>query len=135
MASEPETVALVPNPDYKPDGLKTYGYLLGKYGFNPTKPGPYTTVVRAQAQQLHAQLQVELVAPSAKSGKSSSGRVLRYKDKHGRLGEVPAQNVQNNLLYLCPVTIGTPGKVFNLDFDTGSADLWVCPPTDHLRTH
>ena len=40
-------------------------------------------------------------------------------------GDVPAEDSQNDSEYLCPVTIGTPGEVFTLDFDTGSADLWV----------
>lgn len=43
----------------------------------------------------------------------------------GPASEVPAEDVQNDLEYVVPVTIGTPGVTLNLDFDTGSSDLWV----------
>ena len=41
------------------------------------------------------------------------------------VGDVPAEDSQNDSEYLCQVEIGTPPKTFTLDFDTGSADLWV----------
>jgi len=42
--------------------------------------------------------------------------------------EVTAEAIQNDLEFVVPVTIGTPGVTVHLDFDTGSADLWVWGP-------
>ncbi|KAI9849097.1 MAG: hypothetical protein M1837_005327 [Sclerophora amabilis] len=42
-----------------------------------------------------------------------------------RSGEVGAEDQQNDAEYLAEVCIGTPAQKFNLDFDTGSADLWI----------
>jgi hypothetical protein len=41
-------------------------------------------------------------------------------------GTVPAEDIQNDSLYLCEVGIGSPEQKLYLDFDTGSSDLWVC---------
>ena len=50
-------------------------------------------------------------------------------DQDNEIGEVPTENFQNDSFYLCPVTVGTgSGAVTcNLDFDTGSSDLWGTP--------
>jgi hypothetical protein len=42
------------------------------------------------------------------------------------VGMLPTDDIQNDSMYLCPVTIGVAPNAItvNLDFDTGSSDLW-----------
>lgn len=118
MASDPDSIGIVTNPDYKPDGLAAYLSSLVKYQFTPTKPGPYSTTTKF----------IKLKKPSASGfvGEPIVVKEVVFKDRFGRIGKVPATSMAKDLQYLCPVTIGTPGKVYNLNFDTGSSDLWVC---------
>ena len=65
---------------------------------------------------MHHALKKKKHHPAGTSAATSSG---------DEVGDVPAEDSQNDSEYLCQVPIGTPAKTFTLDFDTGSADLWV----------
>ncbi|KAF2211713.1 hypothetical protein CERZMDRAFT_26463, partial [Cercospora zeae-maydis SCOH1-5] len=52
-------------------------------------------------------------------------RMVKKPDSTGKTGHLDAENVQNDSEYLAPVSIGTPAQGLNLNFDTGSSDLWV----------
>ncbi len=119
MASNLTRINRLPNPNYERSGPKSYVYLLNKYKFSPTKPGPY--LLRGKVQQ-----KGKYGIKNPVGGKAHVQRILQKKStKDAQPGDVPADDQQNDSMYLCPVTIGTPGQTFNLDFDTGSADLWV----------
>ncbi|KAF9923741.1 hypothetical protein FBU30_006201 [Linnemannia zychae] len=40
-------------------------------------------------------------------------------------GYIPVKSISFDAEYFGPVTFGSPGQVFNMNFDTGSADTWI----------
>ncbi|KAL8940334.1 MAG: hypothetical protein Q9211_002328 [Gyalolechia sp. 1 TL-2023] len=119
MAQNLTRITRVPNPKYQRSGPKSYVSLLCKYKFSPTKPGPYLLGGKVQQKGKHGIARLF-------GGRAHVQRVLQKRsDPDAQPGDVPAEDQQNDSEYLCPVTIGTPGQTFNLDFDTGSADLWI----------
>lgn len=86
-------VRVVRNPNYQRHGTKSYVYLLNRFGFEPTMPGPYRHVMRTHQHGLAAVKQALGVG-----GRTRQDRVLVRHTGGGdsNHGEVTADDQQND---------------------------------------
>lgn len=118
-------IKVIPNRDYQLSGPKSYVYLLQKWGFQPTLPGPYVHVDKVVRQGLGFGFFKKII------GKNRADSALVKKEgpeeatPTAETREVPTEDIQYDSIYLSEVYIGTPPQKLLLNFDTDSADTWV----------
>lgn len=89
----------------------------------PTIDGPFAMIDppdRSSGQKVMNKINKKFGGKGYKKGQT-----LVMRDAAGKTSQVSAQNVYQDSEYIAEVTIGKPAQKLNLNFDTGSADLWV----------
>jgi len=135
MASDGLSLSLKRNTAWKPNGPADYARSARKWGIKPTEQTTFfvheNTLKRRGVEHTEhhhggTQEHKHKQGGGGTGTGTGSGAGTGTGSGTSTAGvEVPAADVQNDLEYVVPVTVGTPGETLNLDFDTGSADLWV----------
>ncbi|KAM0715583.1 hypothetical protein Q7P37_009081 [Cladosporium fusiforme] len=108
MAADLTRATLVRNPEYERNGMKSYVRALQKYNISPTLEGPYR--LSREVKQLGSQANLQ--------GHVDSPQLVKKDADSGHVGEVPAEDVEHNALYIAECAIGTPPQKVRLNFDT-----------------
>ncbi|KAJ9603922.1 hypothetical protein H2200_011444 [Cladophialophora chaetospira] len=98
VASAGSDVTRVPvqrNINFSPDGIRSLLSFYNKYNVTPHGLGPFH--------------------------RNKNGTLMKLQQGT----EVAASDQQNDLFYTSLVSVGTPGQLLSVTFDTGSADFWV----------
>ena len=82
-----QKVRVIRNPNYQRHGTKSYVSLLNRYGFNPTRPGPYHHVAKTSGLE---------TLKKVIGRQPRQDRVLVKKTADAEHGEVTAEDQQND---------------------------------------
>ncbi|KAK7978142.1 hypothetical protein PG988_005632 [Apiospora saccharicola] len=92
----PSKFRVVHNPKYQSHGTKCYVYLLSRFGFQPTKPGPYRHFKRSNQNGLAAVRQALVVG-----GRARPDRVLvKHTGGDSNHDEFTAYDQQNDYMWI-----------------------------------
>ncbi|KAK8078016.1 aspartic peptidase A1 [Apiospora saccharicola] len=87
---------VVHNPKYQSHGTKCYVYLLSRFGFQLTKPGPYRHVKRSNQNGL-----ADVKQALGVGGRARPDRVLvKHTGGDSNHGEVTAYDQQNDSMWI-----------------------------------
>ncbi|KAK8134534.1 acid protease [Apiospora sp. TS-2023a] len=89
-------VRVVRNPNYQSHGTKSYVYLLNRFGFQPTKPGPYRHIKRTNQHGLAAFNQALGVGDRARQDRV----LVKHTGGDSNHGEVIADDHQNDSMWI-----------------------------------
>lgn len=116
LSSRKYTVSQKHNPNYKFNGAVSVYKTYLKYG---AKVPDYLV----QAVAVHFGVSTDDVLNRVFTHSKAPAPDQRRRRDRGSAAAVPIDKY--DVAYVTPVSIGTPAQTLNLDFDTGSSDLWV----------